>query len=812
MIINNLQLTLRHLAKQKLNTSLHIIGLTLGISVCLMITLFILHELSFDTYHKNYESIYRINSLWQDGETRNYTFSTPLPMADALRSNGTAYDKVVLAHPQSRIVIDVNDEKKFLQDKILIVSPEFLDVFSVQAISGDAQKAMNKPYQALLTETTARKFFGDEAAVGKTFKYKNEFEITVGGIIKDFPSNTHLDASMILSWVPNENYLGTGFTYWSSVSGTETFIVLKKDSNLEAAQKQLDALVDQHINSDPNLPKHVRAAFVIQPLKTIHFEPQYAGGGPWGGAINTTWLWIFASIGLAVLFLACINFVNLSTAQALTRAREVGVRKSVGAGRTQLIFQFLSEAWLLALVSGIFAVTIVQALLPSLNTLLEKQITFNLLESLGLLGGIFAGIILLGVLAGIYPSLVIARFNPSAALKSNPTSLGTPGSQWVRSSLMVTQFVISAGLLVAVLLISEQVNFLRSKNLGFDKENVLNVPIPFGQNRKLETQLGNISQVKDFSFATATPSAEGHWGTIMSRTNGEDPNRHNLTMVFADDHFAPMYDLKLVSGRFNQPSDTNYVSSKIPEQDKVMKCVVNETLVKTLGFESSEDAIGKHFWCGMNNGNAEIVGVVKDFNTSSLHQGISPVMIASMPGLYGQVGIKIHAKSDLPATIAAIEKRWKEAFPNDVFEYKFLDQQIDSYYKAETRVYTLFKIFAALAMLISCLGLWGLASFAAQQRTKEIGIRKVLGASVNAIVLLLSKEFIVMVVIGLVIASPLAYYLMNNWLTKFAFHVNIGLDVFILAGVSSLFIALFTVSFQAVKAAMSNPVKSLRSE
>jgi putative ABC transport system permease protein len=812
MIINNLRTTFRHFAKQKLNTSLHIVGLTLGICVCLTITLFILHELSFDAYHSKASRTYRVGSIWQDGSMRNLHYSTPVPLADALRTNGTAFENVVFAHPQSGAVIDINGEKKFAQNEVLIVNPDFLDVFTVEPISGKVREAIMKPYQALLTESTARKFFGRENPVGRTFTYKNEFEVTVGGVIKDFPGNTHLKASMLLSYVPNEKYLGANTSAWSYISGTCTFFVLKEGSSLATVQQQLNGLADQHINSDPNLPKHVRSHFDIQPLSEIHFLPEYAGGGPFGGAINTSWLWIFASIGLAVLFLACINFVNLSTAQALTRGREVGVRKSVGAGRAQLILQFLMEPWLLALLSGITAITIVQSLLPALNTLIEKQITFDLQESIGLLGGILAGLLVLGLLAGLYPAIVIARFNPVSTLKGNSPIATAPGSQWVRSSLMVTQFVISAGLLVAVLLISDQVNYLRTRSLGFDKENVLNVPIPFGQNAKLETQLGDIPQVKDFSFATATPSAEGHWGTVMSATDGNDPNRHNITLLLADDRFATMYDLKLISGRFNQPSDTNYVSRSLPDAEKVSKCVVNETLVKALGLASNDQAIGTKFWFGMNNGKAEIVGVVKDFNTTSLHSAIQPTLITSLPGMYSQVGIKIHANSDLPATVAEIEKRWKRAFPNEIFQYKFLDQQIDSFYKAEARIHTLFQIFAGTSMLISCLGLWGLASLAAQQRTKEIGIRKILGASVKAVFLLLSKDFIIMVVIALAIASPLAYYLMGEWLTKFAFHINIGMKVFLIAGGLSLLFALITVSYQTLKAAVSNPVNSLRSE
>jgi putative ABC transport system permease protein len=811
MITINLKIAMRRLAAQKLNSAFHVIGLTLGIGVCLMITLFIRHELSFDAYHQDYERIYRVNSVWKDGERTNYTFSTPLPMAEVLRAQGTAFEKVVLAHPQGDVVVEAGPGNKFLEQRILIASPEFADVFSLHHVSGNLQETLHKPYHALLTESSARKLFGSEHALGKVFKYKNEFDVTVGGVIKNIPSNSHLKADIVMSYVPNEHYLGAGFTHWGMVSGTSTFFVLREGASIESVQKQLSALADQYINSDPNLPKHVSAAYQVQPLRDIHFEPEYGNGGPWGGAINTSWLWIFGSIGLAVLFLACINFVNLSTAQALTRCREVGVRKSVGAAKAQLILQFLSEAWLLSLVAGIFAMMIVQLFLPALNTLLEKEVRFEIFESVPMVLSVFAGVVIVGALAGMYPAWVSARFNPALALKGKG-SAGTSGAQWLRPGLVVTQFGISGALLIAVMLISDQVHFLRNKNLGYDKENVVTVPILRGQGERLASQLEEVAQIKDFSFGSGTPTASTHWGSIMTRTDGEDANRYNLALLLTDHRFAPMYALELVSGRFHLPSDTNYIARGLPEQERVMKCVVNETLVRTLGFSTNEEAVGEKFWFGMNSGNAEIVGVVKDFNTSSLHQHITPVAMFPMPDGYGQLGIKIQAGSDLPATLAQIRRRWEKAYPDGIFEYAFLDQQIDDFYKAETRLHKVFQIFAGLAMLISCLGLWGLASFATQQRTKEIGIRKILGASVRSVVVLLSAEFILMVVIALALGFPLAYYLMNNWLANFAFHIDIGAMVFVTAGLMCIVIALVTVGFQALRVAGSNPSESLRTE
>jgi putative ABC transport system permease protein len=812
MFFNNLRLALRHLGRQRLNTFLHIIGLTLGMSVCLLIGLFLRYELSFDTYHKAAERTYRVNSLWTDAGKKSYHYSTPIPLADALRNEVSGLEAVVQAHPLWDETIEVN-QKILKQERLLVVDPSFPDVFNIEVIRGNAKEALQKPFQALLTESTAKKFYGNEDPVGKTFTYK-KFHITVAGLIKDFPSNTHLPASILLSYVADAQFMGHELNPWTNVSGTTTYVVLPDGYELKDLERHLNAMADQHINSDPSMPKYVKSEFDIQPLRDIHFNAQYEGGGHWVKAVNSTWLWFFAVIGLAVLTLACINFVNLSTAQALTRAKEVGVRKSVGAGRLHLITQFLREAWILTFISGTLSIAIAQMSLPFMNTLLEKGITFNLLDSPEILIGFLSGVFLIGLMAGLYPAWIIAKFNPVKTLKAGSTLAGDHGSYWLRRTLVVLQFTISASLIIAVTLISQQVNYLRSKSLGFDKDNIINVNIAGAKKANMFAgELASIRQVKDVALGTASPSSDrnGHWGTSMSTTDGDDPNRKNTTLILADDHYCKMYGLKLLAGRFLEASDTNYVSRTVPGDKQVCMAVVNEKLVRELGFKSNEDAIEKPFWFGMNNGKVRIVGVVADFNTSSLHEEIKPTTIIAFP-IYSQAGIKIEAGSNIPETIAAIEKAWKKVSPDGVFEFKFLDAQIDAFYKAEDRLYQLFKIFAGLAMLISCLGLWGLSTLSAQQRTKEIGIRKVLGASVDRIVIMLSKDFVAMVLVALAIASPLAYYLINNWLQSFAFHIDIAWEVFVIAGIVSLAIALFTVSFQAVKAALTNPVESLRNE
>ncbi|MBI1227230.1 MAG: FtsX-like permease family protein [Bacteroidetes bacterium] len=815
---NSYKVILRRLGRQKTTTGLHVLGLTLGMTTCLLIGLFLRHELSYDLWNKKADRIYRINSVWNDPGATNFHYSTPMPLGPALREAAPGVEAVAQWHPVSE-VIEINPTKRFKQEHIALADPELLDILDIKVLEGNGYEALRTPYQALLTQSTAKKFFGGENPMGKTFKYRNDFTMTVAGIIEDLPSNTHMPASMLISFYRDDKFTPGVTNGWSWVSGTETLVLLPEGTDPHSLDAPLKSLADKHINSDPHMPKDVSSAFDWQPLTDIHFNDKYTGGGEWVQAVNTTWLWFFGVIGLAVLLLACINFVNLSTAQALNRAKEVGVRKSVGAGQGQLVWQFLSEAWLLTAFAGLIAVVVTQTSLPYINRMVDKEITFNILQSPGLLGSLLLGAAITGLLAGLYPALVIARLDPVSSLKTSwansPSSRRGLGGG-LRKALVVTQFGISAALLIAVTLIAQQVHYLRSKDLGFQKDNIVDVNVggqfPAERKTTLANEIRNIPGVKEFSFSTSTPSDDGHWGTLMSPIGREDPNRKEVRMILSDEHFAPMYGLKLLAGRWLEASDSLASGSKIPEGEKAERVVINRKAVETLGFTSPEDAIGKRFWCGYNSGHADVVGVMEDFNSNNLHEAIKPMFLSLQFNAYGKVGVKIAGGSDVPATIAAIGEAYKKAYPEGVYSYQFLDEKIDAFYKAEERLYGLFRLFAGLAMLISCLGLWGLATFAARQRTKEIGIRKVLGASVSGIVGMLSKEFLTLVILSLVIAVPLAWFGMNKWLQDFAYRVDIHWWVFALAGLVAVGIAFLTVSFQSVKAAMTNPVKSLRSE
>ncbi len=420
-------------------------------------------------------------------------------------------------------------------------------------------------------------------------------------------------------------------------------------------------------------------------------------------------------------------------------------------------------------------------------------------------------------MAGIYPAWIITKFRPATTLKGGSVN-SNPQSAWLRKGLVITQFSISICLLIGLLLIGKQMNYMRHKDLGFDKDNIVMVSMPPDDRSKekelLANQLSVVPGIKGWSFSTSPPSGgeNAHWGTLMSLTGRDDPNQKQVTTIMTDDKFCTLYDLNLIAGRFFTIADTSAVSESLPEDQRFPKCVVNEKLIQELGFASPQAALGKRFWTGLNGWHAEITGVVKDFNIGSLHVAIKPTLITQYLPFCEKVGIKIGAGADVPSMISKITAAYKTAYPQGIFEFNFLDQQLDTLYKSDERLFGLFKIFSAMAMLISCLGLWGLITFAAQRRVKEIGIRKVLGATVPNIVSMLTKEFLVLVCIAIAIASPLAYWGINKWLQDFSFRINIGWTMFLIAGAAAVLIALITVSFQAIRAAVANPVESLRAE
>ncbi|MEM8523123.1 MAG: FtsX-like permease family protein [Bacteroidota bacterium] len=811
MLKQNFKFLLRRLWLQRVHTASHLIGLTIGITVCLIIGLFLHYELSFDAYHEKADRIYRVNQVWEDpsGEVE-MDYSTSDPLAEALRSEVTALETVAKVYPLDEVQIETSAQKRFMQEGILFAEADFLELFEVEVLQGDAHEALRQPWHTLLTESTAKKFFGSEDPIGKTLELENTKTLTVAGIIKDFPSNTHLSANMLVSYFLDEEYLGINPNSWTFTFGTSTYVLPKEGTELVDLDAPIRAIYDKNLNE--KYGKYFTASAKLQPLSTIHFDTQYGEGSAWVEVVHPKWLLFFGIIALIVLTLASINFINLSTAQSLSRAKEVGIRKAIGAAKGHLIRQFLSESALLITIATVLALFITFFTLPAINNSLDKSISFQtLLQPVGILA--LLGFILITILlTGLYPAWIIAKFKPATTLKTSQ-EVGDSKNSFLRKTLITTQFAVSGAMLIALIFISQQIALFHQKELGFNKENIITFDVPdLEKIDVLSNQLSQISGVETLTFNSSPPSTLFSSSTVMHEEDFMAEDAEDVKLIFGDDNYSEVFGLQLKAGRFYENADTSAIAAGLPSDQLFPRVLVNEALLSAMNFGTAEEAIGQRFKIGWNNWQPEIVGVLESFITSSLHDAIQPTIIFLAPEHLRRASIKLQAKADLPNTLASIRGIWEDNFPDQIYDYEFLDERIDGYYESESLLFDFFKIFAVLSMLISCIGLWGLATHSATQRTKEIGVRKVLGASVTSIVGLLAKDFVKLVFIALLIAIPIAYYFMNEWLQDFAYRIELQWWVFALAGLAAIGIALLTVSFQSVQAALVNPIESLRNE
>ncbi len=810
MSAQTLYFIVRKLRRQPLNTFFHILGLTVGLSVCFSIGMFIRHEVSFDNYHQKKDRIYRVNQVWENqGKKRIYN-GAPFPLAEALRREVPECEQVAAAFPLGEKIIEIDHKHRFKEDRILMADTELLDIFDFEVLEGDAHQALRLPNQALLTESTAKRYFGERPALGETFQYDNQHTITVAGIIADLPVNTHLPASVILSYFPIDSRLKRVKNNWGLVFGASTYVLLKEDADPENVNASLRSIYDLHLNTDAEIPETGYAQ--LQDLSSIHLEPEMGGGSKWVAAINPLWLWFYGGIALLVLLLASINFINLSTAQALTRAKEVGIRKVTGASRKQLIGQFLSEAFILIFISSVLALLVAHWSSSLISQLSGQEISSAGIFSMRSIGVGTLFLIFTGLLTGLYPAWLTARLNPVTIIKAS-ASHSDPKSNFLRRGLIVTQFAISGTLLMVLLLMGRQMDYFYHQNLGFHKENIITVRMPdTRKNEIFKTELATLTGVQEISFATAAPASKISWKMSMHQSDLNASDRGIVRTIWADEKYDDLYDLRLLAGRFIENSDTNSIAETIPEELRVFKAVVNEELIRELALGSPEEALHQRFLFSNSPSVVEIVGVVADFNISSLHKSIEPLIIAPLPREHFFANIQLRSGIELSSALASIRTSWEGIFPDHIYDFEFLDKTVERYYEAESRLYRLFKVFTALALLISCLGLWGIASFVTVQRTKEIGIRKVMGASVQELVKLLSKDFLGLVSIALLIAIPLAWYGTNQWLQNFAFHINITWPIFAFSALMILAIAFITVGFQSIRVALTNPIQSLRDE
>jgi putative ABC transport system permease protein len=802
MFKNYFKTALRNLKRNKAYAIINTLGLAVGIAACLLIFLVVQFETSFDNFHPKKNSIYRVVTEFHNQGGVSYSPGAAFPVAKDLRIDFPQLKEVASIFQQGG-EITVEDrkiqQKKLQEDNFYYAEPQFFTMFNFPFLAGDAKTALNDPNSAILTQATAEKYFGDwKNAIGKTIKYRNKTLFTVKGILKNIPHNSDFPLGIVVAYSALENTnIQNNLSDWvSTYSEAYTFTVLPSNLFVDKFNVQLKAFAKKHKPTE-----YANDVFIAQPLSEIHYDDRLGNFN--GHTFSHSLIKVLSLIGIFLIVIACVNFINLATAQAVNRSKEVGVRKVLGSNRRQLALQFLGETALIVFIALILAIGVTAFALPFLNTLLKVQMTMNFIENSPVIFFIVATGIIVTLLSGIYPAIILSGFSPITALKSKVTAKMVGGIS-LRRTLVVLQFVIAQVLIIGMFVVVSQMNFFRNASLGFDKANIINVPVPSDSISRtkidyMRNQLLANPNINNVSFSFRAPSSEGGWNSEFKYNHSNKSTDFNANLKWADTDYFKTYNLQFVAGR-------PYYA-----KDSAREFVVNETLLKKLGVTNTKDAIGKeiNFWDGGRVGT--IVGVIKDFNIYSLRKPIAPVVLSAWKNFYQTINIKIKAGAE-KAVLPYVEKLWTSTYPDYVYDYKFLDDTIENFYKQEDQLSQLYKIFAGIAIFISCLGLYGLVSFMAVQRTKEVGIRKVLGASARNIIYLLSKEFTVLIIIAFIISAPIAYFIMHQWLQNYTYRIPLSASIFILAIISSIVIAWITVAHRAIKAAIANPVKSLRTE
>jgi len=805
MIKNYFKTAWRSLLRNKSYTAINVAGLSVGIAACLLIFLVIRFETSFDDFHKKKDHIYRVVTVLKTPQGAGYVAGVPMPTAAELRVD---YPKLLAASIlKTDDILTVSENgpkgvKKFGEDGVYFVEPQFFKVFDYDWMAGDKNTALNEPNTVVLTQNEAEKYFDNwRDAVGKTIKYENDNNLKVTGILKNMPANTDMDLRVVISYstLPYTRFKNAFNDAGGIITSHYCFVVLPDNITVSDFNNNLAAFAKKYKPAS-----RASDRLILQPLNEIHYDSRF--GVFSGKTFSKELISALGLIGLFLLIIACVNFINIATAQAVNRSKEVGIRKVLGSNRKQLVFQFITETFIVTLFAVGLAICLSSVALPLLNQLLEIKLSQAFLADRIVV--VFLTGLVLGVtfLSGFYPAIVLSAFNPITALKSK-IAANNPRGISLRRGLVVLQFCLAQVFVIGTLVIICQMDFFKNYSLGFDKDAVINVPIPgdsvsHSRLNALQNQLLQQPGVKDISLSFSSPSDDYYTDNFFKYNNSVKKTDFLTRFEWADADYFKLYNLKFIAGRPYEKSEA------------IRGYVVNEALLKKLGIRDPNEAIGKNIiiWDDKTK-LAPIVGVVKDFNVSSLREEIPPVLMASWKDSYQTINIKLQAgNSNVKQTLASIEKFWNGAFPNDVYQYQFLDDKIANFYKSEDQLSVLYKTFAGIAIFISCLGLYGLVSFMAAQRTKEVGIRKTLGASAAHIVYLFSKEFTLLILIAFAISAPLGWYFMNKWLQTFTYKITLGPEIFVLAIAASVVIAWMTVGYKAIRAALANPVNSLRSE
>ncbi|MBD1365996.1 ABC transporter permease [Mucilaginibacter sp. ZT4R22] len=808
MFRNYIKTAFRSLLKNKGFTAINILGLALGLGACLLIVFYVVDELSYDLYNTKSERIYRVNADLKLGENRkDYAVVMP-PLAKTLVAEYPYVEDAVRIKNAYTMHVK-KGEVNMVENKVAFADPSLFNVFTLPMISGDSKTALAEPNSVVVTESTAKKYFDKTDVVGKMMILNDNQNFKITGVIKDVPKNSHFNVDFFLSmatWGDSRSNAWLRNDY-------NTYVLLKDVKDAKKLGGSFDALLQKF--SGDQMKSEIGMSYAdfeksgsyfrlnLTPLTDIHLKSNRTGELSANG--TTQYVYIFSAIAIFILLIACVNFMNLSTARSSNRAREVGVRKVLGSPRKYLIAQFLSESIMITFFATVIALFAAVALLPLFNQLAGKDIAITQATLLWLLPVSALIVLVVGSLAGSYPAFFLSAFQPIDVLKGK-LSAGFKGGG-LRSFLVVFQFGISVFLIIGTLIINNQLNYIQTTNLGFNRNQVLIIQNAYELNKSTKNFKEELSQLPGVAGVTMTNflPVSGNRGTSIYFKDATLDQKNSIFPQSweVDADWIPTLDMKMAAGR-------NFDKGRLSDSGAV---IINEAAAKFLGYKNPLNQTLYKSLGGKtelsNTVKYEVIGVVKDFHFSSLHDKIEPVIIR-LGENNGAVSLRVNT-ANLPALMSQIKTKWTSFSPVQM-NFSFMDQDFDASYRSEQRVGTIFIIFTTLAIIIACLGLFGLAAYAAEQRTKEIGIRKVLGADVSAIVAMLSKDFVKLVVISIAVASPLAWYCMHLWLQDFAYRINIQWWVIAAAGLTAILIAVVTVSFQAIKAALANPVNSLKNE
>lgn len=799
LLRSNINIALRNLRKSPVSSLLNLIGLILGVLGSIIIFLTLRFEFSFDRQHENYHELYRVTNNYYYPTFTMYVGNTPVPMAEALRNEFPEFKSVFHFHTENDHNISVGSQIYELD--ILYCESGFIKGFDYYNnpdnwIIGNPNQTLEEVNKTVLTLSSARRIFGQpEQAIGKIMTLENERQIEVGGIIKDPPANTNYPFEQLISFSTFKDFAPDIF---GSVSSTTTFIQIPKRVSTSSLKPALD-----HFNE-----KYMEPAwgedFVstdLQPLAEVHFDERFGSGSY---TTNHGYLWTLGLIGVFMVLIACINFVNLATAKAINRAKEIGVQKILGSSKKHIIIQFMSESFIMGLAAVSLGILLARFSFSYFNELTQLNVGNQFVLNLDLVLFIVGLLLFITLAIGLYPSIVLSNFQPMDVIRNQ--SIKTPfKGMTIRRGLIGFQLVIAQILVISALVIMYQIRFFQNKDLGFNKESVLVVNLhgddPVEKKHSLKSQILNLPFVEKASLASSVPLTGHHSSTGLTSPDSEVKERFNAEFIFADQDFVESLNIEFL---------TALGSIKKPTSDTIVQgIIVNETLIDRFAFGTPDNALGKRV--NVNGREASITGVVKNFHTLSLHEAIKPIVIVQGIPDYANLIIR-HQTTNIQDAVAQLEQTWKKVFPDKNFDYYFQDESMSTMYENEVRFSQIISVFTIISIFIASIGLIGFSTFTAVRRFKEIGIRKVLGATVSQILFLISKEFIALTLIGFLISIPISYYLIKGWLTGFAYHIEMAWWMIALAGIITLGITLLTVGLQSLKAALISPIDSIRKD